>query len=373
MFGSLFGAKLAPAARKPPPSNGKVPAKAQAQAGPAPSTKHFKKAKAEVSRKSAEPEHGGGQSKAAKRRRKLREEREAEEKKKEAPVAVKASEPPAKINERPGKKRKKKAQEEEKSKKNSAQMEESVPGPSLLLNSTAKETKGVVAKAAERLKGSRFRWLNEQLYTKPGHESFEIFQKDPSLATAYHEGFRSQAAKWPRNPLDGIISWLKKEVEPKAVIGDFGCGEARLALELKGRKVHSLDLVKVNDRVTPCNLANVPLKDGSLNIAVFCLALMGTDWPKFVAEAWRCLRPGGLLHIAEVESRFADVDALVEKIESIGFEQVEMIPGTFFVEMRFSKVAAAGGSSSSKKKKKRRTGLAGDGDGLLTACTYRKR
>jgi ribosomal RNA-processing protein 8 len=42
-------------------------------------------------------------------------------------------------------------------------------------------------------------------------------------------------------------------------------------------------------RVTACNLAAVPLLKASLNVAVFCLALMGTDWTKFVAEVqkWR--------------------------------------------------------------------------------------
>ena len=40
-------------------------------------------------------------------------------------------------------------------------------------------------------------------------------------------------------------------------------------------------------RVTACNLAKVPLSKASLDVAIFCLALMGTDWTKFVAEV-RC-------------------------------------------------------------------------------------
>ncbi len=42
----------------------------------------------------------------------------------------------------------------------------------------------------------------------------------------------------------------------------------------------------------------------SMDVAVFCLALMGTDYPSFLQEAHRVLRPGGLLWIAEVSSRF---------------------------------------------------------------------
>lgn len=44
--------------------------------------------------------------------------------------------------------------------------------------------------------------------------------------------------------------------------------------------------------------------DASMDVAVFCLALMGTDYPSFLREAQRVLRAGGILWIAEVSSRF---------------------------------------------------------------------
>ncbi len=44
----------------------------------------------------------------------------------------------------------------------------------------------------------------------------------------------------------------------------------------------------------------------SVDVAVFCLALMGTDYGSFLEEAFRVLKPGGWLWIAEVRSRFAD-------------------------------------------------------------------
>eukprot|EP00913_Durusdinium_trenchii_P020885 g19623.t1 len=129
-----------------------------------------------------------------------------------------------------------------------------------------------------------------------GQEAFKLFSEDPSLADAYHEGFRAQAAKWPKNPLDEVIRWLKKELE--------------------NRTVHSFDLVPINSRVTACNLAKVPLPKASLDVAIFCLALMGTDWIKFVTEARRCLKLGGLCHIVEVESRFAEIDAVVRSVDT---------------------------------------------------------
>lgn len=38
----------------------------------------------------------------------------------------------------------------------------------------------------------------------------------------------------------------------------------------------------------------------SVDIAIFCLALMGTDYPTFLEEAHRVLKQHGLLWIAEV-------------------------------------------------------------------------
>ena len=50
------------------------------------------------------------------------------------------------------------------------------------------------------------------------------------------------------DPLDLIIAELKK-LPKKAVVADFGCGEARLAKSVHRATVHSFDLVAVNDKV----------------------------------------------------------------------------------------------------------------------------
>ena len=51
--------------------------------------------------------------------------------------------------------------------------------------------------------------------------------------------------------------------------------------------------------------SSLPAGDASVNAAVFCLALMGTDYGAFLQEAHRVLQPDGVLWIAEVRSRFA--------------------------------------------------------------------
>lgn len=63
---------------------------------------------------------------------------------------------------------------------------------------------------ADRLKASRFRFINEQLYTHTGDEAHDVFNQDDSAFTTYHQGYRKQVEQWPLNPLDRIINSIKK-------------------------------------------------------------------------------------------------------------------------------------------------------------------
>jgi hypothetical protein len=51
-----------------------------------------------------------------------------------------------------------------------------------------------------------------------------------------------------------------------------------------------------------CDMANVPLKSKTVDVAVFCLSLMGTNLADFLREAHRALKDVGILKIAEVRS-----------------------------------------------------------------------
>eukprot|EP00339_Tiarina_fusa_P023240 CAMPEP_0117069268 /NCGR_PEP_ID=MMETSP0472-20121206/48575_1 /TAXON_ID=693140 ORGANISM="Tiarina fusus, Strain LIS" /NCGR_SAMPLE_ID=MMETSP0472 /ASSEMBLY_ACC=CAM_ASM_000603 /LENGTH=369 /DNA_ID=CAMNT_0004791721 /DNA_START=145 /DNA_END=1254 /DNA_ORIENTATION=+ len=171
-----------------------------------------------------------------------------------------------------------------------------------------------------RLSGSRFRILNEELYTTTSKESFDRFSSNPELFEQYHEGFRHQVESWPVNPVDVIVRWLisnskKQQQQQKCVVADFGCGDAQLAKDLlskssssgkKGKSnftIHSFDLVSQNDLITACDMSNVPLPNRSVDVAVFCLSLMGTNLADFIREAHRVLKDDGKVKIAEVRSR----------------------------------------------------------------------
>lgn len=52
--------------------------------------------------------------------------------------------------------------------------------------------------------------------------------------------------------------------------------------------------------MTACDIANVPLKDATVDIAVFSLSLMGTNATDFLLEARRVLKPNGVLKVRGV-------------------------------------------------------------------------
>jgi ribosomal RNA-processing protein 8 len=126
-----------------------------------------------------------------------------------------------------------------------------------------------------------------------------------------------------------------------------GCGDARLAESVPQSRVHSFDLVALSPRVTACDMTRLPLPSASLDAAVFCLSLMGTDYGEALREAARCLRKGGQLWLAEVRSRLqgaqGGVPAFLGALKRLGFALKERDESdTHFAVYRLAKRAEAG-------------------------------
>lgn len=204
-----------------------------------------------------------------------------------------------------------------------------------------------------KLDSGHFRMLNESMYTATGAQSLHLMKQQPHLFQLYHTGYAEQVKRWPKNPLDVIIQYLNTQSTPKR-IADLGCGEARLAKEVLQHHVKSFDLLAANDKVIQCDIANVPLPDSSVDIAVFCLSLMGTNYGDFIKEARRILTLNGLVIIAEVASRFADHDPaeFVRGVEGVGFRIDESHPLSKFglsATIGISKKRQRGGRKRKRK------------------------
>lgn len=71
----------------------------------------------------------------------------------------------------------------------------------------------------------------------------------------------------------------------------MGCGEAALSRRVPQR-VRSFDLLAAAPGVEACDMARTPLLAAAVDVAVYCLALMGTDLTQYLIEANRVLKMG---------------------------------------------------------------------------------
>ncbi|XP_040901607.1 ribosomal RNA-processing protein 8 [Toxotes jaculatrix] len=192
----------------------------------------------------------------------------------------------------------------------------------------------------QRLESARFRYINEVLYSTSSDEAKQMFKQDPQAFWIYHRGYTAQVQRWPANPVDAIIAYIRQKPS-SLVVADFGCGDCKIARSVKN-KVHSFDLAAACELVTVCDMANVPLRDGSVDIAVFCLSLMGTNLADFLAEANRVLKMRGVLQIAEVASRFDNVRSFITALANLGFKMVSKdTENTHFFSFEFVKTGDA--------------------------------
>jgi len=202
---------------------------------------------------------------------------------------------------------------------------------------TSSSSSSLISTLSKKLVGAKFRMINEQLYTTTGAKAKEMFEKNPELYHDYHDGFRSSIEQWPFDPVSNLVSWLKNKPK-KLVVADFGCGDARIAKEAKQTTIHSFDLVASNERVTVCDIAHVPLPDDSVDIGLFSLSLMGTNFIDYLKEAHRVLKKGAILKIVELESRFVRFEPFKKLLQKLGFDlQSQLNPDHYFVIFEYRK------------------------------------
>ncbi|MBK9031570.1 MAG: methyltransferase domain-containing protein [Myxococcales bacterium] len=184
-----------------------------------------------------------------------------------------------------------------------------------------------------------FAKMNNRWYASASGKTHERLATSPEEWAHYHTEYRRLRETWTVVPFREEITWLAKRTDP-LIVGDFGCGEALLAAAVADtHTIHSFDHVAIDDRVIACDIAHVPLEDESLDIAVFCLSLMGANFTDYLREAHRCLRLDGRLHIWEPASYFDDAAAFCRQLQRLGFEPTVPIVEGAFVRIYTSKNA----------------------------------
>lgn len=143
---------------------------------------------------------------------------------------------------------------------------------------------------------------------------------DPSEWYQYHKLRREAMKEWPEIPYEYIASKIKNK---RHIVGDFGCGENQMRKFIPENTVYGFDHVAADDTVIACNMANVPMEDESLDIAVFSLSISwgSTFHEEYIKEAYRLLSYGGVIYIAEPTKAYTEDEkkSLIKMLEDNGF------------------------------------------------------
>lgn len=164
-----------------------------------------------------------------------------------------------------------------------------------------------------------FSRMNNLWNRSESRATHQRLQDHPDEWEHYHALYREARETWPVVPFKEFIRWAERRGD--LTIGDFGCGEALVAASLHDRHiVHSFDHVAINEQVVACDMAQVPLENESLDVALFSLSLMGSNLIDYLQEAHRCLRLDGHLHVYEATSRLRNRGRFVAALTALGFD-----------------------------------------------------
>jgi superfamily II DNA or RNA helicase len=159
--------------------------------------------------------------------------------------------------------------------------------------------------------------MNSRINHASSSQTHKRFLDHPEEWECYHSVYREDRKSWPIVPYEEAIKSFK--ARPDMVIGDFGCGEALLAANVEN-KVFSFDHVAINENVIACDMSHTCLDDACLDVAVFSLSLMGSNFIDYLKEAHRCLKLYGHIWIAEPTSRIQNIELFRDLLFRLGFD-----------------------------------------------------
>ena len=162
-----------------------------------------------------------------------------------------------------------------------------------------------------------FSKMNQKWSVTRSEKTFKRLQSDPKEWFYYHQMYAEKRKDWDEIPYEVIAKKIDKR--PDWIVADMGCGENLLSKEIKN-KVHAFDFYSNDDDVVQCDMKNVPLDSDSVDVVVFCLALMAPNYLDHLKEGHRILRTYSKMFICQPYKKMeGKIDKFKSKIEEIGF------------------------------------------------------
>ena len=108
----------------------------------------------------------------------------------------------------------------------------------------------------------------------------------------------------------------------------------------KPNEVISVDHYSENPNVIKADIADLSayIKDGEIDITVFCLSLWGTNYLDYIKEAYRITAKRGFMYIVQPKKIFIDnIDEFINNINNLGFQKINEFIREKFIYLKFVK------------------------------------
>jgi hypothetical protein len=166
---------------------------------------------------------------------------------------------------------------------------------------------------------------HQKASTSTSTRMHEWFGEDKSRWKDYHKVREENIKDWVENPITVIAERLNEN--PGQTIADLGCGMNRLKDLVKNYKAwYSFDHCAVDPSVVEADCSDLHeyLGDESVDSAVFCMSLWGTNYLDSIKEAHRYLKTGGTLYVVEPKDK-VDQSVLLGEVVQLGFNLTNLV------------------------------------------------
>ena len=187
------------------------------------------------------------------------------------------------------------------------------------------EVEVVETKTREYSSESIITSTHQKASTSTSTRMHEWFGEDKSRWKDYHKVREENIKDWVENPITVIAERLNEN--PGQTIADLGCGMNRLKDLVKNYKAwYSFDHCAVDPSVVEADCSDLHeyLGDESIDSAVFCMSLWGTNYLDSIKEAHRYLKTGGTLYVVEPKDK-VDQSVLLGEVVQLGFNLTNLV------------------------------------------------
>lgn len=195
--------------------------------------------------------------------------------------------------------------EKVKSKRKSKKTDEYTPKTMPKPNTENPEIKRVPVKSESDLSK-----LHREYKRQRSDNLHKYFQENRAEWEHYHRVSEENEQTFEVIPRNRIVDELKKLKRKNKRIVDMGCGKTLISSYFENEQFEFInyDHIAIDKSVIECDIANMPLEDESVDIAILCLAMWGSNCEQYLLEANRVLDGHGVLYIIEATKKWDSED-----------------------------------------------------------------